>query len=163
MPISTSDILDARGDELDSCEIQFRQFGGQREFTGRVRTVRCREDNVLLRNLLASPGDGQVLVVDGDGSLVTALLGDKVARDGARNGWQGMIIFGCVRDSTALAGIEIGIKALGTQPRRSGKSGLGEVDVPVSFGGATFMPGAELWSDDDGVIVTRSPSAPKRA
>lgn len=155
MPISTSDLLDARGHELDSCEIQFRQFGGRRAFSGRVRTVRCREDNVLLRNLLASPGDGQVLVVDGAGSLVTALLGDNVARDGATNGWQGLVIFGCVRDAVDLAGIDLGIKALGTQPRRSGKTGAGEVDVPVSFGGATFTPGAELWSDDDGIVVTR--------
>ena len=155
MPFTT-DLLDASGDTLQSCEAQFRQFGARREFHGTVRTVRCLEDNVLLRNLLATPGNGEVLVVDGGASFVTALLGDILAKDAAANGWAGIVINGCVRDSAELATIDIGIKALGTQPRRSGKTGVGEVDVAVTFGGVTFVPGAELWSDDDGIVVGRS-------
>lgn len=153
---NTNDLMDERGDELDSCQLQFRQFGAITAFTGTVRTVRCREDNVLMRNLLAAPGHGQVLVVDGGGSLVTALLGDNVAKSAVANGWRGIIIHGAVRDSADLAPLEIGIKAIGTQPRRSGKQGAGDVDVPVTFGGVTFLPGAQLWSDDDGVVVTRA-------
>jgi regulator of ribonuclease activity A len=160
LAISTADLLDTRADELDSCDVQFRQFGGRRAFGGRVRTVKCREDNLLLRNLLAAPGAGQVLVVDGGGSFATALLGDNVARGAAANGWAGVVIYGCVRDSAGLLQVDLGIKALGTQPRRSGKRGTGEVDVPVAFGGATFTPGAELWSDDDGVVVTRPTGRP---
>src|SRR6187549_269275 len=116
MPFTT-DLLDASGDTLQSCEAQFRQFGARREFHGKVRTVRCLEDNVLLRNLLATPGNGDVLVVDGGASFRTALLGDIVANDAAANGWSGIVIYGCVRDSAELATIDIGIKALGTQPR----------------------------------------------
>ncbi len=153
--MTTADLMDERGDELDSCEQQLRQYGARRSFSGRVRTVRCHEDNVLLRGLLEQPGAGQVLVVDGGGSLRTALLGDVIAGLALGHGWEGIVINGAVRDSAALAGMEIGIKALGSQPRRSAKLGAGEVDVPVTFGGATFRPGAELWSDDDGIVVTR--------
>lgn len=153
--MTTADLMDERGDELDSCELGLRQYGGRRAFAGRVRTVRCHEDNVLLRRLLEEPGSGQVLVVDGGGSLRTALLGDVIAGLAARNGWEGVVINGAVRDSAALAGIDLGVKALGSQPRRSAKLGAGEVDVPVTFGAATFRPGAELWSDDDGIVLTR--------
>lgn len=155
MAISTADLMDERELELDSCQLQLRQFGGRREFSGTVRTVRCLEDNVLLRRLLELPGVGQVLVVDGGGSMRTALLGDVVARTAAVNGWTGIVIHGAVRDVAALRTVDIGIKALGSQPRRSAKTGAGEVDVAVTFGEATFRPGAELWSDDDGLVVTR--------
>ncbi|HET7168486.1 MAG TPA: ribonuclease E activity regulator RraA [Candidatus Limnocylindrales bacterium] len=154
MERSTADLMDESDDRLAACDVQFRQFGRRARFSGRVRTVRCREDNVLMRDLLASPGAGDVLVVDGGGSLRTALMGDTVARSAADNGWSGVIVYGCVRDSAALAGIDLGIKALGTSPRRSAKTGAGEVDVPVTFGGVTFHPGAELTSDEDGVVVT---------
>lgn len=153
--MSTADLMDERADELDSCELQLRQYGARRGFAGRVRTVRCHEDNVLLRRLLEEPGTGQVLVVDGGGSLRTALLGDMIAGLAVGHGWEGIVINGAVRDSAALAGMDIGIKALGSQPRRSAKLGAGEVDVLITFGGATFRPGAELWSDDDGIVVTR--------
>ncbi len=152
---TTADRMDERGGELDSCELQFRQFGARRAFAGRVRTVRCADDNVLVRRVLEEPGAGRVLVVDGGGSLRTALFGDVMAGLAARNGWEGVVINGAVRDAATLAGIDVGVKALGSQPRRSGKAGIGEADVTVSFGGATFRPGAELWSDEDGVVVTR--------
>ncbi|GAB3135234.1 hypothetical protein GCM10027161_14260 [Microbispora hainanensis] len=95
-----------------------------------------------------------MLVADGGGSLRTALLGDMIAASAAENGWAGVVINGAVRDTAALAGLDLGIKALGTNPRKSAKTGLGEVDVPVSFGDVTFAPGAWLYSDEDGILVS---------
>src|ERR1700761_5357997 len=138
---ATADLVDRYGPELRVCDVQFRQFGGQRVFTGPVRPVSCHEDNGLLRDLVRTPGVGCVLVVDGGGSLHAALVGDVLAGAAAENGWAGLVIHGAVRDSAALAGLGLGIKALGTNPRKSGKTGTGAVDVPVTFGGVTFQPG----------------------
>jgi regulator of ribonuclease activity A len=124
-----------------------------RSFSGPIATVRCREDNVLLRRQVSEPGGGRVLVVDGGGSFACALLGDNIAEIAVRNGWAGIVVNGCVRDVVALAELPIGIKALGTNPRPSGKAGGGETGVPVTFGGAEFAPGSILHADDDGVIV----------
>jgi regulator of ribonuclease activity A len=150
--MTTSDLFDAHPGAM-SCETQLRQFGGLRSFSGRVATVRCYEDNVLLRASVSKPGDGRVLVVDGGGSFRCALLGDNIAELAVANGWAGIVVNGCVRDVVALAELPIGIKALGTNPRPSGKAGTGELDVPVAFGGAKFAPGAMLHADDDGVIA----------
>jgi regulator of ribonuclease activity A len=157
---STADLMDQRGDELDSCEIQFTQFGGRARFSGLVRTVRCFEDNVLVRQVLATRGDGMVLVVDGGGSYRTALLGDMIASSAVDHGWTGVVIYGCVRDVLELGRLPIGIKAIGSNPRRSAKVGTGEIDVPISVGGLTFTPGAELFSDEDGIVVERSADHP---
>lgn len=151
--MSTSDVYDEHGERAQVCELQLRDFGGVRAFSGPISTVRCHEDNVLLRRRLSEPGDGRVLVVDGGGSLRCALLGDNIAGIAVANGWAGIVVNGCVRDVAALAELPIGIKALGTNPRPSGKGGAGEIDVPVTFGGAEFTPGATLHADDDGVIV----------
>ena len=148
----TSDLFDDHPGAA-SCETQFRQFGGVRSFSGRIATVRCLEDNVLLRGQVSEPGEGRVLVVDGGGSFGCALLGDNIAELAVSNGWAGIVVNGCVRDVLALAELPIGIKALGSNPRPSGKAGAGEVDVSVTFGGAEFTPGAVLHADDDGVIV----------
>ena len=150
---ATADLVDQYGAELRVCDVQFRQFGGQRVFTGPVRTVSCHEDNGLLRDLVRTPGVGCVLVVDGGGSLHAALVGDVLAGAAAEHGWAGLVIHGAVRDSAALAGLGLGIKALGTNPRRSGKTGTGAVDVPVTFGGVTFQPGDVLHADDDGIVL----------
>jgi regulator of ribonuclease activity A len=123
-------------------------------FHGPVRTITTLEDNALIKQVLAEPGKGAVLVVDGGGSLRTALLGDLIAASAAASGWAGVIIFGAVRDTAALAGIKLGIKALGTNPRKSAKRATGKVDVPVTFGGATFAPGSWVYCDDDGVVVS---------
>ena len=152
--MTTSDLFDEHPGAA-SCETQFRQFGGVRSFSGPIATVRCHEDNVLLRAQVSEAGDGRVLVVDGRGSFACALLGERIAELAASNGWAGIVVNGCVRDVAALAELPIGIKALGTNPRPSGKSGAGEVGVPVSFGSAEFAPGAVLHADDDGVIVLR--------
>lgn len=151
--IPTADLVDQYGAELRVCDVQFRQFGGRRVFTGPVRTVSCHEDNGLLRDLVRTSGADCVLVVDGGGSLHAALVGDVLAGAAVQNGWAGLVIHGAVRDSAALAGLGLGIKALGTNPRKSAKTGAGAVDVPVTFGGVTFQPGDVLHADDDGIVL----------
>ncbi|MDT7617271.1 MAG: regulator of ribonuclease [Pseudonocardiales bacterium] len=153
--MNTADRMDELGDGGDSCELQLRQYGRRTEFDGPIRTLRCHEDIGLLRELLAQPGDGAVLVVDGRSSLRCAILGDRLAGSAVRNGWSGLVIAGAVRDTRALADIDLGIKAVGSNPRRGTADGTGEIDVPVSFGGTTFVPGQHVWCDDDGVVVTR--------
>jgi regulator of ribonuclease activity A len=150
---ATADLVDAYGPELRVCDVQFRQFGGRRIFSGPVRTVSCHEDNALLRDLLRTPGSGSVLVVDGGGSLRTALVGDLIAGAAQASGWAGVVVHGAVRDSAALSGLDLGIKALGTNPRKSAKTGAGGVDIPVTFGHVTFQPGDMLHSDDDGIVL----------
>lgn len=150
---ATADLVDAYGDRLECCDLQFRDIGGQPAFDGPISTVRCFQDNALLKSVLSGPGGGGVLVVDGAGSTHTALLGDMIAQLAVDNGWSGVIIHGVVRDSVALAAMPLGVKALGTNPRKSGKTGAGESDVVLSFGGATFRPGDHVWCDPDGVVV----------
>ena len=152
-PVPTADLVDQYGTQLRVVDLQFRQFGAHRLFAGPVRTVSCHEDNGLLRDLLRTPGDGHVLVVDGGGSLRTALVGDLIAASAQDNGWAGLILHGAVRDSAALAELQLGIKALGTIPRKSSKDAAGEIDVPVTFGGVTFAPGDILHADDDGIAL----------
>ncbi|OBI44669.1 ribonuclease E activity regulator RraA [Mycobacterium sp. E796] len=150
----TADLVDAIGPDVRSCDLQFRQFGGRSEFAGPISTVRCFQDNALLKSVLSGPGNGGVLVIDGSGSLHTALVGDVIAELARSNGWAGLVINGAVRDAAALRGIDIGIKALGTNPRKSGKTGAGERDIEISLGGVTFAPGDIAYSDDDGIVVT---------
>ncbi len=149
----TADLVDDIGPEVRSCDVQFRQFGARTQFAGPVTTVRCLQDNALLKSVLSTPGEGGVLVIDGEGSLHTALVGDLIAGLAHSNGWAGLIVHGAVRDAAALRGIDLGIKALGTNPRKSSKTGAGERDVTVSFGGVEFVPGDIAYSDDDGIVV----------
>ena len=152
----TADLVDDIGADVRSCDVQFRQFGGRTEFAGPITTVRCFQDNALLKSVLSGPGDGAVLVVDGGGSLHTALVGDVIAELGRSNGWAGLIINGAVRDAATLKTLAIGIKALGTNPRTSTKTGSGERDVVVSLGGIDFRPGDLAFSDDDGIVVVEA-------
>ena len=152
---STADLYDLHGDALQSLPLQLRSFGGITEFEGPIRTVRCYQDNALIKQILQTPGDGAVLVVDGAGSLETALMGDLIAQSAVDAGWSGVIIHGCVRDSVALGRMPLGVKALGTNPRKSAKAGTGEVDVPVEFGGVVFRPGARAHADEDGILIER--------
>jgi regulator of ribonuclease activity A len=150
---ATADLVDRIGPDVRSCDVQFRQFGGRTEFAGPISTVRCFLDNAMLKSVLSQPGAGGVLVIDGAGSLHTALVGDLIAELARSNGWAGLVVNGAVRDAAALRGIDIGIKALGTNPRKSAKSGVGERDVEVNLGGVTFVPGEIAYSDDDGIVV----------
>ena len=127
----TADLIDAHGTELQSCDLQFSQFGAHRSFSGPIRTVRTVEDNALVKLLVGEVGGGAVLVVDGNASLRTALVGDLLAASAVKNGWAGLILHGAVRDVAALASLAIGIKALGSNPRKSSKTGSGAVDVPA--------------------------------
>ncbi|MGN6219497.1 MAG: ribonuclease E activity regulator RraA [Microbacterium sp.] len=155
MTIATADLYDERGDELDSLALQFHDLGGRRAFDGAIRTVRCHRDNALVKELLATPGDGAVLVVDGGGSLESALVGDLIAGSAVAHGWAGLIVHGAVRDREALALLDLGVKALGSNPRKSAKAGIGEVDVPVTIAGVAFTPGRHVWADADGILVER--------
>ncbi len=149
----TADLVDSVGPNVRSCDIQFRQFGGRHEFAGPISTVRCFQDNALLKSVLSQPSAGGVLVIDGGGSLHAALVGDVIAELARSNGWAGLIINGAVRDAAALRGIDIGIKALGTNPRKSSKTGAGERGVEITLGGVTFVPDDTAYSDDDGIVV----------
>jgi regulator of ribonuclease activity A len=154
MSIATADLMDRTDVTLQSCSTQFRQFGGRKAFHGRIRTLRTLEDNAQVKQLLSTAGDDCVLVVDGGGSFRTALLGDALASLAVTNRWRGVILFGAVRDVAALANVDLGIKALGSNPRKSAKEATGSIDVPVTFGDATFNPGAWVYSDDDGIVVS---------
>ncbi|UOQ57790.1 ribonuclease E activity regulator RraA [Leucobacter allii] len=151
--ISTADLYDERGAELASLSLQFLNLGGVTGFTGPVRTVRCFQDNALLKEVLSGPGDGAVLVIDGGGSLETALVGDIIASLAADNGWAGLVVHGAIRDRVAIGTLPIGVKALGSNPAKSTKTGAGEVDVDLEIGGVIFTPGAQVWCDDDGILV----------
>ncbi|WJY69066.1 ribonuclease E activity regulator RraA [Corynebacterium auris] len=157
--IATADIADLYGDQeqLASCDTQFINFGGLTSFCGEIVTITCFEDNGLVKKTLNSPGRGKVLVVDGHGSVHTALMGDKIAQAGVDNGWAGVVINGAIRDSAAVATMQIGCKALGTNPRKSSKDGVGSVNSRVVIGGVEFHPGHFLYADADGIVVTPEP------
>jgi regulator of ribonuclease activity A len=150
---STADICDELEAVAVTCATQLRQYGARPRFSGEVATVRCREDNVLVRATLSEPGRGRVLVVDGGGSLRTALMGDVIAGLAVANGWAGVIINGAVRDVAKLRDLPLGILALGANPKRSAKTGAGTTGEPVAFGGAIFRPGDAVLADEDGVVV----------
>jgi regulator of ribonuclease activity A len=152
-PRATADLVDEIYPEVRSCDLQLRNYGAVPAFAGRITTVRCFQDNALLKSILSTPGEGGVLVVDGGGSMHTALVGDIIAGLAAQNGWAGVIVHGVVRDAAALRTIAVGIKALGTNPRKGTKTGAGERDIEVSFGGVTFVPGDIAYSDEDGIVV----------
>ncbi|GAA1820676.1 ribonuclease E activity regulator RraA [Nesterenkonia flava] len=149
---TTCDLYD-ENESLQSLSLQLTNFGGLARFTGPIRTVKCYRDNGLVKDLLNSPGEGAVLVIDGEGSLDSALMGDLIAAAAVENGWAGVVINGAIRDRVEVGQLQLGVKALGTNPRKSVKDGKGEVDVVVDFGGVTFTPGKRLWSDEDGIVV----------
>lgn len=156
--IPTADLVDIIGAEnARSCDTQFRDFGGHPEFCGVISTVSCYQDNGLVKAILNEPNPGGVLVVDGYASLHTALMGDMIARAGMDNGWAGVVINGAVRDSVAVGEMAFGCKALGTNPRKSAKDGVGERDEVLNFGGVDFVPGHVLYADADGIIVSEHP------
>ena len=153
----TTDLYDDHEEICETCSIQFRDFGGRNRFFGRIRTVRCFHDNVLFRQLLSEPGAGGVIVVDGGGSTAIALMGDMLAARARDNGWAGVIINGAIRDSADIAGIDIGVKALGVNPAKSAKQGEGETDVELEFGGVFFRPGDWVYCDEDGILISPDP------
>ncbi|MDY6808995.1 MAG: ribonuclease E activity regulator RraA [Actinomycetota bacterium] len=152
----TADLVDEIGDLVRSCDTQFTQYGGNREFVGRVTTVKCFQDNALLKSILSEPNPDGVLVIDGAESVHTALVGDIIAELGRSNGWVGIIVNGAIRDAKAIGEMAIGVKALGTNPRKSTKTAVGDRDIPLTIGGETFHPGDIVYSDDDGIVLVAS-------
>ncbi|MGX9899354.1 ribonuclease E activity regulator RraA [Arthrobacter sp. SA17] len=153
--VATADLYDERGEDLASVSLQFQSLGGHSHFSGPVRTIKCFEDNALVKEVLGTPGDGAVLVVDGDSSLRTALMGDMIAASAVQNGWAGVVINGAIRDREAIAELPLGVKALGSNPRKSSKTGAGETDVDLLIDGVTIRSGAMIWCDPDGILVER--------
>jgi regulator of ribonuclease activity A len=151
--IPTAELCDRYGDRIAVAQPIFRDFGGRSAFYGVIETVRVLEDNALVRSVLESSGQGRVLVVDGGGSRRRALVGGRLAALAAAQGWNGIVVNGCVRDVSEIAAEAIGVKALAACPMPSTKSGAGERNVPVSFAGVTFAPGHLLWGDADGIVV----------
>jgi regulator of ribonuclease activity A len=152
---STADLCDAYADRLQVCEPLFHAYGGLTAMQGVVSTVRCFEDNSRVRDAVESPGEGRVLIVDGGGSRRHSLFGGHLGKEAVSNGWAGVIVYGCIRDSAELGAMKLALRALGTIPLRSEKRGDGERDVPVRFAGVTFRPGDYLYADEDGIVVAR--------
>ena len=135
----------------------FQRYGGRPSFAGQIVTLKLFEDNSLVREAFAGDGKGKVLVVDGGGSQRCALVGDQLAILANKNGWEGVVVYGCIRDSGDINGIDIGVRALNTHPQKTQKRGIGERDVAVTFGGVTFNPGEYLYADEDGILVADRP------
>ena len=154
MTFSTADLHDEHEGKVQVANILMQSFGRKTRFSGPISTVKCFDDNSLVRTALEEPGNGRVLLVDGGGSIRCALVGDKLAELGMENGWAGLVINGCIRDSVVVSTLDIGIKALGTNPRRSVKKGKGERDIPLNFADANFTPGDYLYADEDGILLS---------
>lgn len=158
MSIQTADLCDKYEDAVQVVEpIGFRHFGGRTAFSGKIATIKAFEDNSLVRSTLETAGEGQVLVVDGGGSMRCAMVGDQLALLAVKNGWAGIVVFGCIRDSAAIGEMPVGVMALGTNPRKSVKRNSGERGLPLRFAGTTFSEGSYLYADADGIIVSASP------
>lgn len=155
----TTDLLDnneplIQNESLRIIAPMFQCYGGKTSFAGQAVTLKLFEDNSLVRTVLAETGSGKVLVIDGGGSLRCALLGDQLAELAVKNGWEGVVVYGCIRDSAAINALPLGVRALNTHPLKTVKKNVGERDVPVSFGGVTIKPGEWVCADEDGVIVS---------
>ncbi|ELI6433009.1 putative 4-hydroxy-4-methyl-2-oxoglutarate aldolase [Aeromonas salmonicida] len=148
------DLCDQHGDALQVADPLFHDFGGKPLFYGQAVTLSCYEDNSLVRELVNRPGQGRVMVIDGGGSLRRALLGDQLAIKAAEQGWEGIVIFGAVRDVGTLATLALGVKALAACPVKTEKLGQGELDAVVSFAGVTIHPGDHVYADLNGVLVS---------
>jgi len=154
MTFQTADLCDSHDTSVRVVEPMFKSYGGKRAFCGPITTLKLFEDNTLVRSTLETPGAGRVLVVDGAGSMRCAMVGDQLGLLAVKNAWAGILVYGCIRDSKPIGEMDVGVFALGTHPRKSVKKGVGEADIPVTFGGVTFTPGNYLYADEDGVIVS---------
>ena len=154
MEYITPDLCDEYPELVQVVEPMFNNYGGRRSFGGEIVTIKCFEDNSLVREQVALPGQGKVLVVDAGGSLRRACLGDMLAEKAVANGWEGVLMYGCIRDVDAIAALDLGVQALNTHPMKTEKRGLGDLNVNVTFGGVTFRPGQFVYADNNGVIVS---------
>ena len=157
MNFFTTELCDAHEDVVRVVEPMFASFGGKTAFHGRIATLRVFEDNSFVRKAIESEGHGRVLVIDGGGSIRRALVGDQLASLAIQNGWAGIVVNGCIRDSRVIAEMDIGLFALATHPLKTLKKNVGEADITVSFGNVDFVPGEWIYADEDGVIVCKQP------
>lgn len=162
MRFKTPDLLDNNEARIQDGSVRivtpmFQHYGGRSSFCGQLVTLKLFEDNSLVREVLAEDGRGKVLVIDGGGSMRCALVGDQLAILAHRNAWEGIVVYGCIRDSEDIARIDLGVRALNTHPLKSIKKGVGDRDLAVSFGGVTFRPGEWIYVDSDGVVVSEQP------
>ena len=153
----TPDLCDQYPELVRVLEPMLLIYGGRKQFSGAIVTVKCFEDNSCVKQLVGTPGEGRVLVVDGGGSMRRACLGDMLAEKASSNGWSGIIIYGCIRDVDKIMATDIGVQALGVHPLKTEKKDIGEIDIPVTFGGLTFVPGEYLYADNNGVVVSAEP------
>ena len=156
MAFSTPDICDDYLVDLQVLEPIFSEYGASEQFSGEIVTIKCFEDNTLLKKTLGTDGTGKVMIVDGGGSLRRALLGDMLAAMAVDNGWQGVLINGCVRDVEIIKTIKLGVRALNCHPVRSDKRNEGQLNVPIAFAGANIMPGQYLYADENGILIANS-------
>ena len=158
MSFKTPDLCDEFESDLGQAvrvvAPMFQCYGGRNSFTGQAVTLKIFEDNSLVREAFAENGQGKVLLIDGGGSLRCALVGDQLAILAQKNGWEGVVVYGCIRDSADINGIDIGVRALNTHPQKSIKKGVGDKNIAVTFGGVTFNPGDWIYADEDGVLVS---------
>jgi len=153
MTISTADLTDDHRHAVQVAQPIFRDYGGKLAFAGPAQTIKTFEDNSLVRTALEEPGEGRILIVDGGGSMRCALLGDQLAALGEKNGWNGVIVHGCVRDTAILATINLGVKALAPHPCKSEKKGRGERNTLLKFANIIINPGNYIYADTDGILV----------
>jgi len=154
MPFKTADLSDIHADHLKVADNIFITYGKLKKFQGVIVTVKVFEDNVLVKAQLEKDGTGKVLVVDGGGSLRCALMGDNVAALIEKNNWNGVLIYGAIRDSADINEMTVAVKALGTHPFKSIKKGEGDVNISIHFASVVFKPGEFIYSDEDGIIVS---------
>jgi regulator of ribonuclease activity A len=155
MSFITPDLCD-QNPEVEVFDVIFTNYGGKTSFGGEVVTVKCFEDNSLVKELVSTSGDGKVMVVDGGGSLRAALLGDMLAENAVKNGWQGLIIYGCIRDVDVIKTLDLGVQALSIHPRKTEKRGLGDLNVVLTFAGVTVKPGMYVYADNNGIILSKN-------
>jgi regulator of ribonuclease activity A len=153
MEFKTADLCDDHAADLQIAAPVFRSFGGRKRFAGPASTVKCFEDNSRVKEAVAEPGKGRVLVVDAGGSARCAVLGDLLAKQAAGNGWAGVVVHGCIRDSAEIGTFELGVIALGTVPLRSERKSEGQRDIPIQVAGAKIRPGDWVYVDEDGMVV----------
>ncbi|EIA07488.1 ribonuclease E activity regulator RraA [Flavobacterium frigoris] len=153
---TTADLWDEHETLLSCVDPIFNHFGNKKMFSGKITTIKLFEDNSLVRKQLESDGKDKVLVIDGGASLRCALIGDQLAALAIQNNWEGIIVNGCIRDSYVINPMNIGIKALNTSPVKSVKRNLGEINIPVKFGGITFIPEDYIYADGDGILVSKN-------
>lgn len=161
IPFVTCDLLDDNPEKdlqvvMPSLDGKFfKSYGARKTFGGQVVTVKCFEDNSRVKELLAIDGAGKVLVVDGGASMRCALMGDLIAESAVKNQWNGVVIYGCVRDVDAIAELELGVHALAAIPQKSNRKGIGEVDITLYFGGVTINSGDYIYADNNGIVIAK--------